>query len=100
MTEDLRHRLRYLRHLPVTCPFDVVEISIGNSLISPSTLNEFQVKLDARKRKRNKKAKEERKIERRVQAEENKMLGRTPRMKMSLQSSRHFPTFNNDLSTR
>ena len=56
-------------------------------------INFFQNQIDSRRRIRHKKEKEERKIERRVKAEENRMLGRRPDMKMSLHSDMHFPTF-------
>lgn len=46
MTEDLRMRLRYLRHLPVTCNFDVVEVTLRFPVISKATIAMFQVGLN------------------------------------------------------
>jgi hypothetical protein len=37
MTEELRKRLRYLDHLPITCEFRVIEINLEEPLISNST---------------------------------------------------------------
>jgi hypothetical protein len=42
MTEELRHRLRYLQHLPITCQFEVAEIQLKPPIISKETLDYFQ----------------------------------------------------------
>ena len=48
-----------------------------------------------RKRKRNKKAREERKIEKRVQAEEDRMLGRSKgATNMKIDSLKQFPAMD------
>lgn len=44
MTEELRKRLRYLQHLPVTCQFEVAEIQLKHPVVSRETLNEFNGK--------------------------------------------------------
>lgn len=41
MTEELRKRLRYLQHLPVTCQFEVAEIHLNESLLSKETVDHF-----------------------------------------------------------
>lgn len=46
MTEELRMRLRYLRHLPVTCNFDVVEVTLRSPVVSKATVAMFQVILN------------------------------------------------------
>lgn len=95
MTEDLRQRLRYLRHLPVACSFDVVEIDLRNPIISKITVAEFSDQVESRRRKRNKRSREERRIEKRVQVEEDRMMGRSrgagPNFK--IESQKLFPTF-------
>jgi len=95
MTEDLRQRLRYLRHLPVACSFDVAEIDLKYPIISKVTLNDFMDKVEARRRKRNKRSREERRIEKRVQVEEDRMMGRSrgagPHFK--IESKKLFPNF-------
>lgn len=42
MTEDLRHRLRCLQHLPLTCQFEVAEIQMRTPVVSKNTLDFFQ----------------------------------------------------------
>lgn len=42
MTEELRRRLRYLQHLPVTCQFEVAEIQLRPPIINKETLDYFQ----------------------------------------------------------
>lgn len=42
MTEDLRRRLRYLQHLPLTCQFEVAEIYLKPPVVSKDTLDYFQ----------------------------------------------------------
>lgn len=44
MTEELRRRLRYLQHLPVTCQFEVAEIQLKPSIVSKETLEHFNGK--------------------------------------------------------
>ncbi|CAH0390175.1 unnamed protein product [Bemisia tabaci] len=74
MTEELRKRLRYLQHLPVTCQFDVVEIELGE-LVSSAVMESFRDQIDGRERRRCKRAKEERRRERKIEADEKKMYG-------------------------
>lgn len=101
MTEDLRMRLRYLRHLPVTCSFEVVEVCLQLPVVSQLTQAMFQDQIDSRQRKRNKRAREERKIEKRVQAEEDRMMGRSKgATNLKIESLRQFPSFCDDLSSR
>ncbi|XP_063870536.1 E3 ubiquitin-protein ligase RNF10-like [Scylla paramamosain] len=101
MTEELRMRLRYLRHLPVTCNFDVVEVTLRTPHVSKATIALFQDQIDARKRKRNKRAREERKIEKRVQAEEDRMMGRSKgATNIKIESLKQFPSFTEDFPAR
>lgn len=44
MTEDIRKRLRYLQHLPVTCQFELAEIALNEFVVSRETLEEFHGK--------------------------------------------------------
>ncbi|XP_076042831.1 E3 ubiquitin-protein ligase RNF10 isoform X2 [Oratosquilla oratoria] len=96
MTEDLRGRLRYLRHLPLSCVFEVVELNIKQPLVSKLVMAEFQDKIEARRRTRTKKAREERRIEKRIQAQEDKLLGRSRSVYTKADSLMHFPSFSND----
>lgn len=41
MTDELRKRLRYLQHLPVTCPFEVAEIELRPPIVDTETIEYF-----------------------------------------------------------
>lgn len=41
MTDDLRKRLRYLQHLPITCQFEVAEIQLQPPLVYKETIDFF-----------------------------------------------------------
>ncbi|XP_042858461.1 RING finger protein 10-like isoform X2 [Penaeus japonicus] len=97
MTDELRQRIRYLSHLPVACSFDVVEVMLKHPLVSKLTTATYQEKIDARQHIRNKRAREERKIERRVQAEQDRMMGRSRgATNLRVNSFLHFPSFAED----
>jgi hypothetical protein len=48
MTLELRNKLRYLKHLPVTSVFEVCEIDIRVPKINREVWEEFQPQLEAR----------------------------------------------------
>ena len=91
MSEGLRNRLRYLRHMPLTSIFEVCEIQLKVPFISRETLNEFSTDLESRRRKRNRRAREERRREKWIEVEENKKLGKYPEAKCRIESAFHFP---------
>jgi len=74
MTEDMRDRLRYLRHLPVASSFDVAELDIA-ALVSKPTLQCFKDQIDVRRRRRTRKLRDEKRRERKIQHEEARLLG-------------------------
>merc|ERR1719228_425121 len=74
MTEELRDRLRYLRHLPVASSFDVAELDI-TALVSKSTLQCFKDQVDVRRRRGTRKLKDERRREKKIQHEQDRLLG-------------------------
>lgn len=41
MTEELRRRLRYLQHLPLTCQFEIAEIELKPPIMSSGNLAVF-----------------------------------------------------------
>jgi len=100
MTEDLRNRLRYLRHLPLTSIFEVCEIKVKQPLVSKETLDEFEAQLEIRRRKRNRRAREEKRREKMITAEENKRMGKFPDMKYRIESAFHFPQVGNLTNAR
>ncbi|XP_065423920.1 E3 ubiquitin-protein ligase RNF10 isoform X6 [Chrysemys picta bellii] len=78
MTEDMRQRHRYLCHLPLTCEFSICELALKPPVISKETLETFSDDIEKRKRLRQKKARDERRRERRIEMEENKKQGKYP----------------------
>lgn len=61
----------------------------------------MQDQIETRKRKRNRRAREERKIEKRVQAEEDRMLGRSKgATNIKIESFKQFPSFSEDFPAR
>ena len=42
MTEELRNRMRYLGHLPITSQFEIVEIALEEPIIDQETIDEFR----------------------------------------------------------
>ncbi|KAI4460953.1 ring finger 10 family member [Holotrichia oblita] len=91
MTEELRNRLRYLQHLPVTCQFEVAEIQLREPIISKETLNLFHDQLEMRKKRRQKRARDEKRREKRISEEENRIMGKFPDAKICLASIDQFP---------
>ncbi|XP_043468016.1 RING finger protein 10 isoform X2 [Leptopilina heterotoma] len=96
LTEDLRRRLRYLCHLPLTCQFEIAEIELLPPLVSQNVLQQFHDQLDTRQRKRHRKDREERKREKKINEEENKRMGKFPTRKVHIESRRHFPQWQPD----
>lgn len=92
MTEDLRQRLRYLQHLPVTCQFEVAEIQLKPPFVNKETIEHFQDQLEIRKRRRMRRARDERRREKRINEEENKRWGRFPTPHISIDSHQQFPS--------
>lgn len=78
MNEDLRLRLRYLSHLPVTCEFQIAELALKPPLVSKDTLRLFSGEIERKKKQRQRKNREETKLSRRIQEQENKELGIDP----------------------
>ncbi|XP_063972556.1 E3 ubiquitin-protein ligase RNF10 [Diachasmimorpha longicaudata] len=96
-TEDLRKRMRYLCHLPLTCSFEIAEIELTTPLVSADVLDYFKEQLDARERRRRRRERDEKKREKKITAEENKKLGRYPTAKVHIESHRHFPGWPTEL---
>ncbi|XP_012274965.1 RING finger protein 10 [Orussus abietinus] len=90
-SEDLRRRLRYLRHLPVTCQFEIAEIEITPPTISEEVLDYFRDQLETRQRRRQRREREERKREKKIREEENKQMGKYPSPRVYIESDQHFP---------
>ncbi|XP_061458884.1 E3 ubiquitin-protein ligase RNF10 isoform X2 [Rhineura floridana] len=94
MTEDVRQRHRYLCHLPLTCEFSICELALKPPVISKETLQMFSDDIEKRKRLRQKKARDERRREHRIEMEENKKQGRYPEVHIALENLQQFPAFS------
>ncbi|XP_066293439.1 E3 ubiquitin-protein ligase RNF10-like [Branchiostoma lanceolatum] len=98
MTEDVRRRLRYLSHLPLTCEFSVCELAIKPPLVSRATLRFFEDEVQKRKQARAKKHRQEQRRDRRISEEESKkILGQYPDLRSALESRHEFPEWRNPL---
>lgn len=82
MTEELRKRLRYLSHLPLTSEFQVAELDLRPPVISRDTLTCFADDIEYRKRLRQKKMRLEKRWSKKIQDEERRRLGISPGMKI------------------
>lgn len=78
MTEELRKRLRYLSHLPLSAEFKVAELLLKPPIVSKETLRYFRDEIEKRRRIRQKKNREERSRSKRIQEEENLKYGISP----------------------
>uniref|UniRef100_A0AAX7UK58 E3 ubiquitin-protein ligase RNF10 n=1 Tax=Astatotilapia calliptera TaxID=8154 RepID=A0AAX7UK58_ASTCA len=76
VTEEIRRRHRYLAHLPLTCEFSICELALQPPVLSQETLDMFADDLEKRKRLRQKKARDEKRREKRIEIEENKKQGK------------------------
>ncbi|XP_062814855.1 E3 ubiquitin-protein ligase RNF10 isoform X1 [Anolis carolinensis] len=94
MTEDVRQRHRYLCHLPLTCEFSICELALKPPVISRETMQMFSDDIEKRKRLRQKKARDERRRERRIEMEENKKQGKYPEVRIALENLQQFPAFS------
>ncbi|XP_033118784.1 RING finger protein 10-like isoform X2 [Anneissia japonica] len=94
MTEELRKRFRYLKHLPLTCEFCVCELRLKPPIISKETIKAFSDDFHKKKRARDKKVREEKKRAQKIELEEGRKQGLYPSPSMSMRSHTHFPEFS------
>lgn len=93
VTEEIRRRHRYLAHLPLTCEFSICELALQQPVLSKETLDSFADELEKRRRLRQKKVREEKRRERRIEMEENKKQGKFPEVHIGLENLQQFPAF-------
>ncbi|XP_070820101.1 E3 ubiquitin-protein ligase RNF10 isoform X2 [Chaetodon trifascialis] len=93
VTEEIRRRHRYLAHLPLTCEFSICELALQPPILSKETLDTFADDLEKRKRLRQKKMRDEKRREKRIEIEENKKQGKYPEVHIGLENLQHFPAF-------
>lgn len=75
VTEELRKRLRYLSHLPLTCGFEVVELALKPPLVDKETLKFFSVEIEKRRKRRQQRAREEKQRSRYIDEQERQKHG-------------------------
>ncbi|XP_075687463.1 E3 ubiquitin-protein ligase RNF10 [Rhinoderma darwinii] len=92
VTEEVRRRHRYLCHLPLTCEFSICEMALGPPAVSQETLAYFSDEVEKRKKQRQRKARDERRREKRIEIEENKKQGKYPEVHIALENFHQFPT--------
>ncbi|XP_051525946.1 RING finger protein 10-like [Myxocyprinus asiaticus] len=93
VTEDIRRRHRYLSHLPLTCEFSLCELNLQPPILSKETLDSFSDDLEKRKRLRQKKVRDEKRREKRIEMEENRKQGKYPDVHIGLENLQQFPAF-------
>ncbi|CAM9963675.1 unnamed protein product [Lampetra fluviatilis] len=93
MTEYHRKRYNYLDHLPLTCEISFCEVALQPPLVTQATLQYFIADIERRRVLRQKKARDERRRERKIEMEENKKHGIYPGMRVPLENLRQFPSF-------
>ena len=97
MTLDLRNKLRYLRHVPVTRTFEVAEITVEKPLVSKEVRERFSGQLKARHHLRLRRAKNEKRREKKIKVQEDKMMGKFQGAKnLRIESEFHFPKVGED----
>lgn len=91
---EMRRRLRYLRHLPLTCEIQVVELQLGPPLITSETAKHFAPDVEKRRRLRSKRARSEKRRDRLLAQEELRRRGQGQAARYNLDSVKHFPTYD------
>lgn len=93
MSEDLRRRLKYLQHLPVSCHFEVVEIQFDRLIVSAEILSKFKDELLMRQKTRERRAREEQKREKHIDRVNERQIGMIIRSTANIDvtSERQFP---------
>ncbi|XP_055862144.1 RING finger protein 10-like [Biomphalaria glabrata] len=92
MTEDIRKRLRYLSHIPLTCEFHVVELKLMPPILSKETLRHFHPEFEKRRRARQKKQKEDKMRAKQQDVEHKKTFGIYPEVEIPLDNLTQFPS--------
>lgn len=94
MVDELRKRLKYLQHLPVTCQFDVVEIDFETTdIMSDEIKMKFKDELAQRQKNRQRRAREEHKREKHIDRENERRIGKIIRSAVNIDvtSDQQFP---------
>lgn len=82
MDEDLRRRLRYLSHLPLTCEFVMAELDLHPPVLSQLVLDAFKDELNKRKVNRQRRVRLEMRHASRIRHRENRQMGFDPTLRV------------------
>lgn len=95
MSEELRNRMRYLGHVPLSKHFQIVELAFDHSIVPRIILAEFQDRVDEREKRRQRRDREEQRRDLEIQRAEEAKWGRSQRQPiMQMDSHVHFPDFS------
>ncbi|XP_037043910.1 RING finger protein 10 [Bradysia coprophila] len=94
MTEELRKRLKYLQHLPVTSQFEVAELSLGSELVSEEVLGVFKDEIVKRQKLRQRRARDENRREVKINEVNERQIGKilSRSANIDVNSDRQFPS--------
>lgn len=98
MSEELRDKLRYLSHVPLTGNFEVCEIKLGSPLVSKRTIDKFGDQIELRHRRRAKRLRDEKRREKCIKLHEDKLMEKLPEKLIRIESNYHFPEVGTDRS--
>ena len=92
-TEELRRRMRYLHHLPLTCQFEIAEIELAPPFVSEEVISIFAVQIENREKKRRRRERDEKQREKKIALEQNRQMGKiqAPMFRFQIESHKHFP---------
>jgi len=98
MNEDLRKRLKYLQHLPVSSVFEVVEIELDSSFVSLEVIDLFKDELLHRRKIRQRRERDERKREKAINEINDRQMGKMLKaasVNINIGSTLQFPECGN-----
>jgi hypothetical protein len=99
MNEDLRKRLKYLQHLPVSSVFEVVEIEFDHGTITKDVFNCFKDELFNRRKRRQRREREEKKREKAIDELNDRQMGKmlqSSTANIDIGSTAQFPEYGVD----
>lgn len=96
MSDELRKRLKYLQHLPVSCQFEVVEIAFDRTMVSKEVQAKFQDEIDHRQTVRQRRARAEQKRDKQIDLANERQIGKIIRTSANIDvtSDQQFPIVN------
>lgn len=95
VSEELRKRFNYIRHLPLSCEFKIAEVEFDSSIIGDITRQSFEAEVSNRKRNRQRKEKAQKLRDRHIDIENNKRIhGIYPDPEFKLNNENDFPEWH------